>query len=84
MFFGAVPTIYLLHQYAKNRENPITSWIQTYETWQEEFKERNAIQARLEQQAADDRLLFSTGYPAPPYRTVEVRSLEYVPCFDVA
>jgi len=78
ILFGSVPAVWLIHKYRQNPGNPITTWLGSYEELQEEFKARNALQARLEQQAADDRMLFSTSHARPPYRKVEVRSLENI------
>jgi hypothetical protein len=76
MVFGSVPVIYLLHTYA-SKENPITTMIKSYDDWQEEFRSRNALQGRLEQQAADDRIFFANAGPHSSRRIVEAKGLEY-------
>jgi len=86
-FFIAVPPVlyglYAATRPGKDGEQPwFTRWLSTFDEWREETARRNDLHAKLADQAAGDRILFTHSEVAPVHRRVHVRNLEMINARD--
>jgi len=75
------PAIYLLWEFSQSTDDTepfITRILHKFDSWQDEYKERNVLHANAVQKAADDYILFSNSGAHPMRRKVPVRNIEYV------
>jgi hypothetical protein len=84
MLYGSlalVPTVWLLWEFSKTTDDTepfFTRILHKFDSWQDEYKERNILHANAVQKAADDNILFNNSGTHAMRRRVPVRNLEYV------
>ena len=76
------PICYVLYENTKPGKDGdppfLTRWLQQFDSWREENRERNIMHAKLVDQAAADRILFLHGDESAVFRKVPVINLEHV------
>jgi len=82
MFYTALaipPVMYALWRLSRteNGEEPaLTKFLRSFDSWQDAYRERGELHARLVQQAADDKILFASEGVSTAERKVPLNNIE--------
>jgi len=83
---GIIPAFYLLWSFSQNSadgEEPfLTRLLHRFDSWQDDYRERNILHAHLVQQAADDRILFNNVGVPSARRRVQLLNYESLSTFS--